>query len=658
MNHEQESLGRLERLSGSGAIDRARVLVDDDPPILRELGLTPDRARELLSTQPTQLESVGSQPSQLEAIVRALGRPPLMVVQGAVQGKHKLGADFPADIDGRITAVEPLLGSVGRVEFLNHDQSWGGTAWVVQRRDDHLLVVTNRHVARLVARRTARGDAVYMFAPGNVQYGAAVDFAEELGLDPDPRTVLAIDRFVYLADDIAADIAIGRIACPPAGSPLALQPLTLAEQDIAKDELVAVVGYPARDSLRNDPTLMERYFTGIYDVKRFSPGYLMAAEGPQILRHDCTTLGGNSGSPVISLCSGKVVGLHFAGRFGIGNSAVRASTIRAVLDSIPQGTSRTSTVVVLPLDPPPAAASLAGRPGYDPDFLQTHPVPLPQPGQHLPLAVPSDASAERPHELKYQNFGILFSVARRLPLLAAANIDARKRRPQKRHPQGWRRDGRIAADLQAGATDQGDPAVVAVPLVRPAAMAWGDDEETVALAFADGFHCPVACPWHLGLGPDNALWTGIEDHILTSPRTHGFRCVLFHGPILHEDDPRPEGAAAGIPMRYFKVVVMLAEIEGSGGELGLSASAYLLSQADLIQRLLQEQKVIESVEGFDFASYRTFQLRLCDLERISGFDFGALKAADPLAALVERGGAPGRPPRSVIELQSLDDIVL
>lgn len=53
-----------------------------------------------------------------------------------------------------------------------------------------------------------------------------------------------------------------------------------------------------------------------------------------VLTHDCTTLGGNSGSPVLSLESGKVVGLHFAGRFGIGNSAVRVSTIKALLDKI------------------------------------------------------------------------------------------------------------------------------------------------------------------------------------------------------------------------------------------------------------------------------------------------------------------------------------
>lgn len=66
------------------------------------------------------------------------------------------------------------------------------------------------------------------------------------------------------------------------------------------------MGYPATDGLRNDPDEMERYFRGLYDVKRFAPGFLRLDAGATVLGHDCTTLGGNSGSSLLSLDRGEV----------------------------------------------------------------------------------------------------------------------------------------------------------------------------------------------------------------------------------------------------------------------------------------------------------------------------------------------------------------
>jgi endonuclease G len=43
-----------------------------------------------------------------------------------------------------------------------------------------------------------------------------------------------------------------------------------------------------------------------------------------IVGHDCSTLGGNSGSPVLALDTAEVVGLHFGGSFLWRNEAVTA----------------------------------------------------------------------------------------------------------------------------------------------------------------------------------------------------------------------------------------------------------------------------------------------------------------------------------------------
>jgi V8-like Glu-specific endopeptidase len=41
-----------------------------------------------------------------------------------------------------------------------------------------------------------------------------------------------------------------------------------------------------------------------------------------LLLHDCSTVGGSSGSPVIEVVSGKVIGLHYFGETRQHNEAV------------------------------------------------------------------------------------------------------------------------------------------------------------------------------------------------------------------------------------------------------------------------------------------------------------------------------------------------
>ena len=81
------------------------------------------------------------------------------------------------------------------------------------------------------------------------------------------------------------------------------------------DDSVAVIGYPAQDGDRNDQTLMDEVFRRKYQVKRFAPGFLTDRTVDGItLMGDYSSLGGNSGSPLILLFDGSCQGLHFAGR--------------------------------------------------------------------------------------------------------------------------------------------------------------------------------------------------------------------------------------------------------------------------------------------------------------------------------------------------------
>ena len=58
--------------------------------------------------------------------------------------------------------------------------------------------------------------------------------------------------------------------------------------------------------------VMREVFDDIYGVKRLQPGTIVT-ESSEIITHDCSTLGGNSGSPLIDLSTGEAVGLHFSG---------------------------------------------------------------------------------------------------------------------------------------------------------------------------------------------------------------------------------------------------------------------------------------------------------------------------------------------------------
>jgi S1-C subfamily serine protease len=121
------------------------------------------------------------------------------------------------------------------------------------------------------------------------------------------------------------DLALFRVSRTSSSTATRPKPLTIASQfDHAEQgRRVYVVGYPAWDGRRNDPEPMLRIFANIFNVKRLQPGEIDSTPDQRhIFVHDCSTLGGNSGSPVVDLETNQVIGLHFGGRYLQGNSAV------------------------------------------------------------------------------------------------------------------------------------------------------------------------------------------------------------------------------------------------------------------------------------------------------------------------------------------------
>jgi len=242
----------------------------------------------------------------LEAIVHLFGRPALLVQDN----------DFAAPpeewkhLEGKRQMLKGILPSVGRVDLENHHTfPWCGTAFLVGNG----IVMTNRHVAAVFS--TLQGKE-WKFTPG---VKVKVDYREEF--QRDKSNEFKVDKVlgVHPTYDLAllsVSMKAGKKKAP------AVLKLSSKQPKATKDADVVVIGYPAFDS-RNGRTEQIDIFKNIFNVKRLQPGKSTGLkQTPQILGHDCSTLGGNSGSCVIDLETGNVVGLHFGGQYLKGNVSV------------------------------------------------------------------------------------------------------------------------------------------------------------------------------------------------------------------------------------------------------------------------------------------------------------------------------------------------
>ncbi|MEP7306780.1 MAG: S8 family serine peptidase [Acidobacteriota bacterium] len=284
-----------------------------------------------------------------ETIVRRTGRPVLAIIRNQARLVFE-EADSPIwkeRLERAGAALALAASAVGRVEVQGHSLAWLGTGWLVSPD----IIVTNRHVAEEFGRR--RG-AEFVFRQGiaGAAMTASIDFLEEL--ERQDSLSFGLSEILHIEDEDGPDLAFLRVRA--AGGPALAKSIALSAALPQLDETVAVIGYPARDSRIPDLDLMDRIYGTRYDKKRLAPGQILQA-GPRQLRHDCTTLGGNSGSAVISLATGEAVGLHFAGTFLTANFAVPSIVVQQRLEQLTRTASTRRAVL-----PPPTEGGVIDAP--------------------------------------------------------------------------------------------------------------------------------------------------------------------------------------------------------------------------------------------------------------------------------------------------------
>ena len=546
-----------------------------------------------------------------EAIILLFGRPVLLVknntfeVPPSDEWRTRL---FPTK-----SKIERAIKSVGRIELMEHPSfDWVGTGWMVADN----VVVTNRHVAMLFAERKGKRFAFSLNPEGSL-IRARIDFKEEYKqnavFEAGFEKVLFIEELGGSRPDMAVLQLEKHGRLPP--------PIPLSTRRRARGEFVAVIGYPARDD-RNDFDAMVKVFGDIYEVKRLAPGTVTGfGESDFVFTHDCSTLGGNSGSVVIDIATGEAVGLHFGGRFQRSNFAVKAETLLRTLRrlklqvAVPGRAAARRAPKSEAAHPALKAADYENRAGYRADFLGAGAgrVPLPTLTRKLAqdaVKVGPRRAGRRQGVLDYEHFSLVMSRGRKFAIYTAANVDGRDLRFIPRSKDRWTYDPRIPRSAQVGDELYRDNDLDRGHLVRRLDPVWGPGE-VARRANDDTFHFTNSSPQHKDF--NQRVWNDLEEYVLDNAGARELKITVFTGPIFRADDRAYRGAR--LPREFWKVVVMVREETGE-----LSATAYVLSQANMLTDL-----------EFVFGQFRTYQVAVAHVEKLTGLRFGRLRDFDPVA---------------------------
>jgi V8-like Glu-specific endopeptidase len=249
----------------------------------------------------------------LEIVVRLL-RPVVFSRDGALDdlpdsAGHNL---YPQELKDHWSdfrqRVKDFVYSVGRVE--TRDGRHIGTGFLVRPE----LLATNRHVL---------GALTYgaeVLAPG----AARVVFKQEIGLNNAPSDTVRIEGVAAIHPTL--DLVLLMLAQQQR------RPVVIEPEPIKEGARMVVLGYPGKDEI-NNPLFLHSVFNDKFGFRRAALGEVLDGTESPVLFHDASTTQGNSGSPIFSLGTARVAGIHRSGFFMYRNEGVDADQLRAFVDN-------------------------------------------------------------------------------------------------------------------------------------------------------------------------------------------------------------------------------------------------------------------------------------------------------------------------------------
>ncbi|MDH3693529.1 MAG: DNA/RNA non-specific endonuclease [Gammaproteobacteria bacterium] len=284
------------------------------------------------------------------------------------------------------------------------------------------------------------------------------------------------------------------------------------------------------------------------------------------------------------------------------------------------------------------------RDGYDPKFLGSDfRIEIPWLADEIFTDVAwNNIAARQRHVFPYHHFSLVMNRKRRLAYFTAGNIDgdAEVDIPRQGFSDKWFLDPRLPEDEQVEIELYESNPLDRGHLVRRLDPTWGSSFEDAERAHDDTFHWTNCSPQHQNFNRNRSTWAGVEHHILHSANLMNHRVSVFTGPVFRHDDPvyiTSDDEPIQIPRDFWKVV---AAIKQPGQ---LSATAYLISQKELIDQMLATESVFNP---------KTFQIPVSTVEVSTKLSFRGLAEFDALASdTTESVSIQSR------ELQSIDDVI-
>lgn len=289
-------------------VERTRAIVG---PPLKDLE---GAAHDGLAALKQGAKPTSAQVAALQAIVRSM-RPSALSRAGIVDPMPAEAQPIFASWPDFVRLMVPHLYTIGRVDRKSAGAKGPdpyGTGFLITPD----LFLTNHHVV------TQLSGGTDVINPGE----AEIRFVQEYD-SPDEAAVPVVEVHQFHEEE---DAAILRLAATRMLNDR--KPLAWSIEPPGESDYIAVVGYPFPDSTRN-PLFVDKIFgANKLGVKRLAPGELIGTRKGAVY-HDCSTLGGNSGSPLVDMKTGSVVGLHRDGYFLARNEAVSVTALQGFVSS-------------------------------------------------------------------------------------------------------------------------------------------------------------------------------------------------------------------------------------------------------------------------------------------------------------------------------------
>ncbi len=280
-------------------------------------------------------------------------------------------------------------------------------------------------------------------------------------------------------------------------------------------------------------------------------------------------------------------------------------------------------------------------------------------------------------QIKYWNYSVVMNPSRKLAYFSAANVDSSKfRGARDAAGDTWYRDTRVdkidkafqlgrefykkqsefEADRTTNPFDQGH-------LTARNHLQWGADDDEAKRNGDDSYHYTNCAPQHWQFNQNNkasGLWFRLEESAI-STLSRGSRLCLINGPIfdsplciagsdgmlrLNLGGKRVKDGTFGdikIPKLFFKVIAYAKDNK-------LRAKAFVVTQEDLLATI-DRYYPAEKAAVLSDQEVRLYQVKIADLEKVTGLKFGSLSQCDVPAGEESVSLAQGTPIEDEADLE-------